>query len=74
MHNRLRFVLLCSNLVDAGVRAMSNPLHASFAMQRLNRQDGFSIGGACTAAPRTLNIDGKRSRRELSSSAAASAT
>jgi hypothetical protein len=25
-----------------------NPLHASFAMQRLNHQDGFSIGGACT--------------------------
>jgi hypothetical protein len=25
-----------------------NPLHASFAMQRINHQDGFSIGGACT--------------------------
>jgi transposase-like protein len=25
-----------------------NPLHASFAMQRINHQDGFSIDGACT--------------------------
>jgi hypothetical protein len=25
-----------------------NPLHASFAMQRVNHQDGFSIDGACT--------------------------
>src|SRR6476661_7541572 len=25
-----------------------NPLHASFAMLRINHQDGFSIGGACT--------------------------
>jgi transposase-like protein len=25
-----------------------NPLHAKFAMQRINHQDGYSIGGACT--------------------------
>jgi ISXO2-like transposase domain len=25
-----------------------NPLHARFAMLRINHQDGFSIGGACT--------------------------
>ena len=25
-----------------------NPLHASFAMRRINHQDGYSIGGACT--------------------------
>jgi transposase-like protein len=25
-----------------------NPLHASFAMQRINHQDGYSIDGACT--------------------------
>jgi hypothetical protein len=25
-----------------------NPLHASFAMQRFNHQDGYSVDGACT--------------------------
>ena len=25
-----------------------NPLHASFAMRRINHQDGYSIDGACT--------------------------
>jgi len=25
-----------------------NPLHAGFAMQRVNHQDGYSIDGACT--------------------------
>jgi hypothetical protein len=27
-----------------------NPLHASFAMRRINHQDGYSIDGACTNA------------------------
>ena len=33
--------------VHADESAAWNPLHASFAMQRINHQDGFSIGGAC---------------------------
>jgi len=32
-----------------------NPLHASFAMQRINHQDGFSIGGACTMAQNPIS-------------------
>jgi hypothetical protein len=27
-----------------------NPLHASFSMQRINHQDGYSLDGACTNA------------------------
>ena len=34
--------------VHADESAAWNPLHASFAMQRINHQDGFSIDGACT--------------------------
>ena len=34
--------------VHADESAAWNPLHASFAMHRINHQDGFSIGGACT--------------------------
>jgi transposase-like protein len=34
--------------VHADESSAWNPLHASFAMQRINHQDGFSIGGACT--------------------------
>ena len=33
--------------VHADESAAWNPLHAGFAMQRVNHQDGFSIGGAC---------------------------
>jgi hypothetical protein len=34
--------------VHADESAAWNPLHASFVMQRINHQDAFSIGGACT--------------------------
>jgi transposase-like protein len=34
--------------VHADESAAWDPLHASFAMQRINHQDGFSIDGACT--------------------------
>ena len=35
-------------IVHADESAAWNPLHARFAMLRINHQDGFSIGGACT--------------------------
>ena len=35
-------------MVHADESPAWNPLHASFAMQRINHQDGFSIDGACT--------------------------
>ena len=34
--------------VHADESAAWNPLHASFAMRRVNHQDGYSIDGACT--------------------------
>jgi hypothetical protein len=34
--------------VHADESAAWNPLHASFAMRRINHQDGYSIDGACT--------------------------
>jgi hypothetical protein len=34
--------------VHADESAAWNPLHAGFAMRRINHQDGLSIGGACT--------------------------
>jgi hypothetical protein len=34
--------------VHADERPAWNPLDASFAMQRINHQDGYSISGACT--------------------------
>ena len=34
--------------VHADESAAWNPLHASFAMQRINHQEGYSIDGACT--------------------------
>jgi transposase-like protein len=35
-------------LVHADESPAWNPLHASFAMRRINHQDGYSIDGACT--------------------------
>src|SRR6201986_3435584 len=35
-------------IVHADESAAWTPLHARFAMLRINHQDGFSIGGACT--------------------------
>jgi ISXO2-like transposase domain len=35
-------------MVHADESPAWNPLHASFAMQRINHQDGYSIDGACT--------------------------
>ena len=34
-----------------------NKLHARFAMQRINHQDGYSIGGACTNAAESYEHD-----------------
>lgn len=35
-------------IVHADESSAWNPLHASFVMQRINHQDGYSIGSACT--------------------------
>jgi transposase-like protein len=35
-------------IVHADEISAWNPLHASFVMQRINHQDGYSIAGACT--------------------------
>ena len=32
-----------------------NPLHAAFAMQRINHQDGYSVDGACTNGAKTTS-------------------
>ena len=36
------------HLVHADESPAWNPLHARFAMRRINHQDGYSVGGACT--------------------------
>src|SRR3954452_11074967 len=44
----IRLRITTGTTVHADESPAWNPLHASFAMQRINHQDGFSIDGACT--------------------------
>jgi transposase-like protein len=44
----IRLRIAKGTTVHADESAAWNPLHASFAMRRINHQDGYSIDGACT--------------------------
>ncbi len=44
----IRLRIAKGTMVHADESPAWNPLHASFAMQRINHQDGYSIDGACT--------------------------
>ena len=44
----IRQRIAAGTVVHADESAAWNPLHASFPMQRINHQDGYSIDGACT--------------------------
>jgi transposase-like protein len=44
----IRQRIAAGTVVHADENPAWNPLHASFAMQRVNHQDGYSIDGACT--------------------------
>src|ERR1700712_2204132 len=44
----LRQRIAKGTVVHADESPAWNPLHARFAMQRVNHQDGYSIDGACT--------------------------
>src|SRR5450631_2557680 len=44
----IRLRIAKGTMVHADENSAWNPLHASFEMQRINHQDGYSIDGACT--------------------------
>ena len=44
----IRLRIAKGTVVHADESPAWNPLHAKFAMQRINHQDGYSIDGACT--------------------------
>ena len=44
----VRSGIVKGTIVHADESTAWNPLHASFTMRRINHQDGYSIGGACT--------------------------
>ena len=44
----IRHRIAKGTIVHADEISAWNPLHASFVMQRINHQDGYSIDGACT--------------------------
>jgi hypothetical protein len=44
----LRQRIAHGTVVHADESPAWNPLHARFAMQRVNHQDGYSVDGACT--------------------------
>jgi transposase-like protein len=46
----IRLRIAKGTIVHADEASAWNPLHASFVMQRINHQDGYSISGACTNA------------------------
>jgi ISXO2-like transposase domain len=46
----LRQRIAHGTVVHADESPAWNPLHARFAMQRVNHQDGYSVDGACTNA------------------------
>lgn len=44
----IRLRIAKGTMVHADENSAWNPLHASFVMQRINHQNGYSIDGACT--------------------------
>jgi hypothetical protein len=46
----IRQRIVRGTLVHADESPGWDPLHANFAMRRINHQDGYSVGGACTNA------------------------
>ena len=55
-------------LVHADESPAWNPLHAKFAMRRINHQEGYSVAGACTNGAESLFLSPAPGRTRPSSS------